>query len=680
MRSAPLSLAIALAWGSLVLTPHTARVQAESPAGAPDQIELEPLERPNLDNVEAAVVRQLQDQLAKVEALTSDPTGGSRAAPALAVMADEMGRLGELYILYELLAFAEPAMINASRLAPADYRWHYFLGTITQEQRRLEEARAALTRALELKLGYLPALIRLGEIERAAGNTDRARRWYLQALEVAPSSPAANWGLGQLAYGGGDSETAVAHFGEVLAIQPGATAVHYPLALAYRDLGQLDKAREHLGQRGDVAIQKADPLVNGLAQLVVGSSLYMVRGNQAFSRGNLRMAVAAYRNAVEAVPDHVVAREALASALSRIGDVAGAMEQIDWVIGNGHASAGTYYNLATLQSLQGDAEESLSNFQQALDLDPDMVDAHYNLGLLLERLDRPTEALSHYERVIELDPQDSAARIRRATVLLSQRQLSEAERILRSVLKADPDNAESLLTLGELLNTAGRYEEAVDAYTRVAAASDDTELRARAHYGLGRLLLERGQSDAAIVELEQAVELMPRISEARLTLAGALGRSRRYPQAAAQYETLIQQNPAVETAHFGRAFSYLLAGRDAAAANALDQSLRRFTDDPGLRHLLARLLATSSDDTVRDGARALEMAQRLFSQQQDLQHAETLAMALAEVGRFSEAIELQSRIVAEARRQGGQGVPALETRLEGYRRGEATRAPWLEDG
>ena len=64
------------------------------------------------------------------------------------------------------------------------------------------------------------------------------------------------------------------------------------------------------------------------------------------------------------------------------------------------------------------------------------------------------------------------------------------------------------------------------------------------------------------------------------------------------------------------------------------------------------MLAACPDDSVRDGPRALALAEELMSAEPTLSNAETLAMALAEVGRFAEAAEWQRRLLDEAARLG----------------------------
>ena len=86
--------------------------------------------------------------------------------------------------------------------------------------------------------------------------------------------------------------------------------------------------------------------------------------------------------------------------------------------------------------------------------------------------------------------------------------------------------------------------------------------------------------------------------------------------------------------------------------------------------------ATCPEDSLRNGEGALEAARAVFRQNPGLETAQTVAMALAELGRFSEAADWQRRLLDQLR---GNGTPPPEVteRLEAYERGEAVRAPWL---
>jgi hypothetical protein len=98
-----------------------------------------------------------------------------------------------------------------------------------------------------------------------------------------------------------------------------------------------------------------------------------------------------------------------------------------------------------------------------------------------------------------------------------------------------------------------------------------------------------------------------------------------------------------------------------------------------LTYPLARLLATSPVAGVRDGERALRLAEQLFAQFNSLEHAEVLAMAQAEVGRFEDAAALQRNAV-EATAAAGRFelLPRLQENLSRYESGQACRSPWAD--
>jgi len=115
-------------------------------------------------------------------------------------------------------------------------------------------------------------------------------------------------------------------------------------------------------------------------------------------------------------------------------------------------------------------------------------------------------------------------------------------------------------------------------------------------------------------------------------------------------------------------------------ATRLADAVKSYPDQPVFAHGLARLLAAAPDDNVRDGARALALVQQLLSNEQrtpDL--GETMAMALADVGRYEEAIQLQRDLIAGAERRGVHNVTGrLADNLALYERHQPCRMPWTD--
>jgi hypothetical protein len=101
-------------------------------------------------------------------------------------------------------------------------------------------------------------------------------------------------------------------------------------------------------------------------------------------------------------------------------------------------------------------------------------------------------------------------------------------------------------------------------------------------------------------------------------------------------------------------------------------------DNPGTCNNLAMLLATSPDASLRNGARAVELAQR--ANQLTYGHNPivlgTLAGAYAEAGRFAEAAATARTALALAsRRPNSQLAQALQAQLERYESGLPLREP-----
>jgi hypothetical protein len=103
-------------------------------------------------------------------------------------------------------------------------------------------------------------------------------------------------------------------------------------------------------------------------------------------------------------------------------------------------------------------------------------------------------------------------------------------------------------------------------------------------------------------------------------------------------------------------------------------------DQPMFGHALARLLAAAPDDRVRDGRGALKLIDQLVKGEQSLELAETTAMALAEAGRYKEAVAVQRDALSAAT---SSRLTAAEQRIGNnlrlYEGGKPCRVPFADD-
>jgi hypothetical protein len=121
-------------------------------------------------------------------------------------------------------------------------------------------------------------------------------------------------------------------------------------------------------------------------------------------------------------------------------------------------------------------------------------------------------------------------------------------------------------------------------------------------------------------------------------------------------------------------------GRSLDARDHLTELTMLYPDRLEYKLALARLLAASPDDNVRDPRRALAILDQYFQQQKTTDVGETIAMALAALGDFRQAIGIQRSVMAAAENAGFKVAAArMAENLRLYERQQPCRRPWPND-
>jgi tetratricopeptide (TPR) repeat protein len=237
----------------------------------------------------------------------------------------------------------------------------------------------------------------------------------------------------------------------------------------------------------------------------------------------------------------------------------------------------------------------------------------------------------------------------------------------------DPDDLEARLNLGSALLKSERTDEAIAQYEEVLRQDPANPT---ANFDLGVTMAQQGDEAGAIAYYRKALEADPLYRGPRFNLANSLRRSGDCEQARTHYRSLIEANPGDGSARLGEAVCLVEERQYAAARQRFKEALQALPKSRSLANAGARLLAAAPDDSVRDGEQALGIASQLMQLEQRPEHTETLAMALAETGRFEEAIEHQTKLLEGAESAKRERViPRLRANLERYQRGEACRDP-----
>ncbi len=622
---------------------------AELPAG------LTPIDHPDLSSIEDVARRQLEEQRAALDAALARGDSLKRAAA--------FGGMGELYHAYELSDAAATCYLNAEKLDPESFLWPYYLGALQQEAGDLEAAAASLERALEKRGDDRPCRRRLGEVLLALGDARAAREQFQTLLDGGSPEDAfagaAYFGLGRAAAASGDAEQAVRHFERTLELQPDAGIVHYSLGQALRSLARLDEAREQLEAKGSGEVLSPDRLMDRLESLAISSGAHLKRGNRALMSGRLDAAEAAFRNAVKADPKSTGARRNLALALARKGHFDGAIDALEAAAEIDPNDVWIHVDLGNAYLGKGQAEAAVRSFERAVEIDPSLAQAHFNLANALIGLDRWSDARRHLEATLELEPGHTRAHYQRAMANHHSGNSTAAIRELRELLKDDPSFIAARMGLATTLAEAKRNQEAAAVYHQGLALDIPAAERIELLNALANLQWRQGQRQPAIAYWRQVTELVPDSSAAWMNLANALQllqrqKEVRQKEARELFARAVELDPSNATAWLSEARLWILAKDFRTASQRLEAALVQVPNNAGLNDTLARLLATCPNVEIRDGRRAMALAQKAYALEGTIAHAETFGMALAELGRFEEAIRWQRSVINEAARIGDQ--------------------------
>ena len=230
--------------------------------------------------------------------------------------------------------------------------------------------------------------------------------------------------------------------------------------------------------------------------------------------------------------------------------------------------------------------DALWNHTLAVTGDNDV--AHNNLGnLFLERHDLDS-AIPHFQAALEIRSRRSAAHYSAGSALIEN-------------------------SLASVLVQKRRHSEAIAHYEHAISLRPDY---GDPYLNLGNLLSQQGQATEAIAQLRKAAATQPKDARFHTVLGDAFSRNGLDEEAIAEYE----------------------------------RAARTSTQDPLVCNTLAWVLATSSNDSIRDGGRAVGLAKQAvqLSRGKDPNYLRTLAAAFAETGQFIDARDTAQRALQAA--------------------------------
>jgi len=354
--------------------------------------------------------------------------------------------------------------------------------------------------------------------------------------------------------------------------------------------------------------------------------------------------------------------------------------------------------------LTKDETKALADMEAAIELAPENTAYRLARSMFLRRANKLDESLASIDEVIRRNPADGNALILQGEIYRQQKRVEEALASFDKASEVAPEAPEPYQKRGEIYRELKDYEKAIEQFTKVLelqpgflltlihraeaymaskklveALADIVVVLEKqpslvaAHHLRAKILIEMDRLEEAIVEMEQVSAAMPDQLDLKMQLALYYLADRQSSKAIATYSDVLDQNKDNFLALQSRGDAYLNMGKHAEAIADFSRAVKLQPENATLLNNLAWVLATSPEDGLRDGKRAVELASKAceLTDYKTPHILSTLAASFAEDGEFENAIKWSQQAVDLDDPEHGE---QLAKELDSYREGQ----PWRE--
>ena len=231
--------------------------------------------------------------------------------------------------------------------------------------------------------------------------------------------------------------------------------------------------------------------------------------------------------------------------------------------------------------------EALKDFNQAIKLNPNNVNAYMNRGIVYTQLEQHQKALEDYNHAIELDPKYAQIYVNRGALYSYLGHHQRALEDFNQAINLNPKLTEAYINRGSVYSQLGQHQKALEDYDRAIALNPTF---VGAYYNRGHTYEKLGQLYKALKNYDRAIKLNTKYVNAYMNRGNVYYALGQYQKALGDYDRVIELNPRFSKPYGARGMTYI----------QLNQLQRAFADfkifmelsspnDPG-RRLIQQLI------------------------------------------------------------------------------------------
>jgi tetratricopeptide (TPR) repeat protein len=271
--------------------------------------------------------------------------------------------------------------------------------------------------------------------------------------------------------------------------------------------------------------------------------------------------------------------------------------------------------------------------------------------------------MSLYKHAVEVFPNNAWALHYLGCEQVLDDKLDEAVASFTKALQIEPDWTSTKNALGNAFIKQGNFDEAIKLYKEFLPELPDG--------------VELGRPNIALNQAGKMAEIVKVYTSARTNLGIALARRGEFDQAVRQFKDALRIRPDLIITHKELANVFLMQGRLDEAVKHFKMTLQLESEQGDAMNILARLLTVSKDAEYFNPDEAILLAEHAceLTKYMNPEPIDTLAIAYAASGRFSEAIETAEKAMKLAESAGDKKLSMeIQERLKLYR----AERPYIE--
>jgi len=407
-------------------------------------------------------------------------------------------------------------------------RCHVVLSDLPTAERLFRES-------LQVRPDYAPAQLDLARVLFMTARVDAANQLVDAVLTQNPKNTDAYYLQMRRALSERDRDGAINALKKIRSVKADDVFAAYMLSMLYLDDGQIDVARQiaselrtanpnhpagyrvegvALYQAGDfeAAIQSLQKSINGMPD--VAGFYFLGLANYQF--GQFEQALGNFQKALDKSPSHDQSRLMVAQTLLKQGHTEDCIRAAQLVLERDSANAGAYNILASAYMVQGNYDLAMEYIDKAVQINPELAQAHLKKGLFNMALGNKKQGELDLANAVDAAPETLNLRLLLASHYLRQHNYPMASQVIEKGLTITPDSAVLYNLLAAVKFGQSKPDEAIEALNKAKRYKPDYFTP---YFNLANYYISLKDYSTALAEYQAIIQVDPAYVPAMLKAA-----------------------------------------------------------------------------------------------------------------------------------------------------------------